>query len=908
MDLLCSPESPSREVGRTPYFGDPIDRWDGGPFLTYPQRGGFPSMVPLSLRQYDLETPYTELLHPSELQLRQKILTKWLFFGLILEFVGANQQENPDRPPDHPAAVQLRTDIYQDCVKTNEIGEKFLSGEIIKNIVPGIVGVINASNDIQARLDYLSSCLRTASWMLASPATQGVDRSLKFAIAGVGEFMSVIIRNGVPLKYFGDVSLPQTGFDWKHDFITRDDIVRERMLSARWCPSDLARANALYQHLFTMHYVSLMDRHVPGRDHAKCTEVICCAAQINNDTYQLSHSTEGCSCEEFRVDIGKIKEVLGGTESYPILAFDPEDEMGLLVEMFKPGDEYIALSHVWADGLGNTQDNTLQRCQIGKLRQLVSAVEEAVWATDKSKPRPKYYIWIDTLCCPVFKLEPEHNKLSLLRMKTVYEKATHVLVLDLALSIHDAENLRPATLLLRIFGTSIWMRRLWTLQEGVLAKSLYFQFRDKPIHAQSLLPLLESPSDYRYWVLWADLNKELHRLTHLNPSTPSPLPPQPHPLYRQIQSALDFRSVSYPSDEPICIATLLSLPLAPILLSSSCPSTDPPETTSSARMRTLWRLLAAADGGIPARLIFSVDTPLSEPGYGWAPKTMLGNADVRGKQRYALEYTVVDAESGMGRPGHTPSGQITEFGLGVDFPGWVLRPKPIAEGVPVGVWEGVLKEWREDFVFFRDAGTGEWFRMADWHAVAGPPTAVTRGLICGEVDGRRVVGSAVEVGRMAVVRGEDVDGYNAMLWLLVEVLDEGAVPREGDGKEGYRVRWVRKVMVTRVSGLDLLVLEMCRGIAVEVAASEETREFVRIKGVVGIDGENKEFAEAKEKVRQKLKDVTADAWKNIPGFAAAVEKTVSAGMEEYIWALIPMRLSCDVEGVATPLDQRWYVD
>jgi hypothetical protein len=346
MDLLCSPENPSHKVERTPCFCDPTNHWDGDPFITYPQRGGFLHMVPLFLRQYDLETPYTELIHPSELQFRQKVLTRWLFFGLLSEFLGANQQENPERPPDHPEAERLRAGIYEDCVKTSEDGETFISGEVIKDVVPAVVGVVNVSKDIQARLNYLSSCLRVASGMLASPATQGFDRSLKFAIAGLGELMSNIIRNGVALKDFGDVSLPQTGFDWKHDYLTRDDAIKERMRSAGWCPSDLGRSNALYQHLFTMHYLSLMDRHVPGRDHAKCTEAICSAAQIDNDTYQLSHSTEGCSCEEFRVDLGKIKEILGGTETYPILAFDPEDEMGLLVDMFRPGDEYIALSHV----------------------------------------------------------------------------------------------------------------------------------------------------------------------------------------------------------------------------------------------------------------------------------------------------------------------------------------------------------------------------------------------------------------------------------------------------------------------------------------------------------------------------------------------------------------------------------
>ena len=85
---------------------------------------------------------------------------------------------------------------------------------------------------------------------------------------------------------------------------------------------------------------------------------------------------------------------------------------------------------------------------MARLSRLIKAVEDTVHAANPSKPRPTYHLWIDTLCCPVAKLEPHCNAISLTRMKTVYEQATHVLVLDLALSVHDAEPLHPVTLLL----------------------------------------------------------------------------------------------------------------------------------------------------------------------------------------------------------------------------------------------------------------------------------------------------------------------------------------------------------------------------------------------------------------------------------------------------------------------------
>ena len=404
------------------------------------------------------------------------------------------------------------------------------------------------------------------------------------------------------------------------------------------------------------------------------------------------------------------------------------------------------------------------------------------------------------------------------------------------------------------------------------------------------------------------MHLSIHPLAIKNPTT------EKHPLYRSIQDALDFRAVSYPSDEPICIATLLGLDLSQILSSSPTPSnpqnSEPPTDAqiTESRMCTLWTLLAAADNGIPSRLIFIVDTPLSTPGFGWAPRTLLGAGENRGRQGQLLEFTEWnDSARGVAKKARTPSGVITKYGLGVDFPGWVLRVETLGQGLPLHAWEGVLKvQPSEDFVFvFLGGKGGGWFRIADWHATAGPASAITRGLVEGEVDAARPVCSAVDCGRMALIRGEGIDPHNAMLWLLAEVLEEGATP-EGQTTPGYRVRWVRKVMISQVHGLDLLVLEASWRIAKEVAASDETAEFVRVKEAFG--GDSEEFAAAKEKVRQKLKDVTTDAWNNVEGFAMAVERTIGEGMEEYIWASIPMRFSHKIEGVVTAEDQRWYVD
>ena len=63
----------------------------------------------------------------------------------------------------------------------------------------------------------------------------------------------------------------------------------------------------------------------------------------------------------------------------------------------------------------------------------------------------------------------------------------------------------------RALASSIWMRRLCTLQEGALAKSLYFQFSDRAVNLQTeLTNLLKlGNQDVRYLAMWRDLHREV---------------------------------------------------------------------------------------------------------------------------------------------------------------------------------------------------------------------------------------------------------------------------------------------------------------------------------------------------------------------------------------------------------------
>ena len=96
------------------------------------------------------------------------------------------------------------------------------------------------------------------------------------------------------------------------------------------------------------------------------------------------------------------------------------------------------------------------------------------------------WFWMDTLCVPV---DPAHKTygISMIRkMGEIYKSANHVLVLDSSIqaiprSAHVFDKIVALFL-------SNWNRRLWTLQEGLFAKSLYFQFGGNMLQIKDLHP------------------------------------------------------------------------------------------------------------------------------------------------------------------------------------------------------------------------------------------------------------------------------------------------------------------------------------------------------------------------------------------------------------------------------------
>ena len=211
------------------------------------------------------------------------------------------------------------------------------------------------------------------------------------------------------------------------------------------------------------------------------------------------------------------------------------------------------------------------------------------------------------------------------------------------------------------------MRRLWTFQEGALAKDLWFSFRNTEIDLQDLCEAIETgPGPISYELIASDMRNQIQlntgyyqsRSTIKGPLTTSngrqrqgDSGPHIQTDLSAIAANISHRQVSKAEDEVLCIASLLDIDMEQITKSKSLED----------RVRILWSLMPRAYGGIPKDIIFHPNARLVTKPYRWAPGTFLTTADKR------IEV--------FGRYSRDASwtGEPTPYGLKVCLAGFILR-------------------------------------------------------------------------------------------------------------------------------------------------------------------------------------------------------------------------------------------
>ncbi|KAF2499922.1 hypothetical protein BU16DRAFT_534567 [Lophium mytilinum] len=305
-----------------------------------------------------------------------------------------------------------------------------------------------------------------------------------------------------------------------------------RMTDAGWCPFQAFHLCSRH-HIAVVYYLSqLHRRYRPELTHSRCTRNSCIANNIDMDTYPTKHvcskcrcsAQEGnslgpprpmdcgrCQCSQFpvRVDVERLRQIIqeGGV---PLISITEHPQgLRLEVEKLEATSSYVAISHVWSDGMGNPTDNALPQCVLRRIhrsldrlppsskehpsRWLTGLVALSVHMARRSGFRMgsrKKLFWMDTLCIPVGHEYADLRSKAINQMALIYAAASQVLVLDSELQELRMGASQESEILGHILCCA-WNTRCWTLQEGELARSRRFQLGD------GIFDLDTGPPSYR---------------------------------------------------------------------------------------------------------------------------------------------------------------------------------------------------------------------------------------------------------------------------------------------------------------------------------------------------------------------------------------------------------------------------
>ncbi|KAL5615694.1 hypothetical protein FOBRF1_004442 [Fusarium oxysporum] len=442
------------------------------------------------------------------------------------------------------------------------------------------------------------------------PAISIAISALHIFIESVGESVAKKLFRG--LKHESSQIGHSKVFQWRSP-------IWNVLLQQGWCPSELVPMSVRFNTAGLV-FISQIERPFPYRRHEigndyerlgvpscedtqNCTSFSCFHRRLEDAKYSTAHikGCEGCSTIiARREDMTRILN----NDSYPLVVSASGNTKATNIELvpWTPGTYYIAISHVWSDGLGNVHENGLPICQFHRISEYVRKLAD--------KPAQQVLFWLDTICVPPDESkEDDLQNLAIAKMRDTYANSSITLVLDAWLLSTSTTGMTDVEKMMRIFS-SVWNSRLWTYQEGALPKSIWFQFKDA---AQDLEVMKERVDK----VMEQDLSTRFTlgpRLIYQYNSLRGfrTFDPQSEDFILFVMGNMLLRSTSVATDEALCLSTLMGLDMRAFL------NVKPQD-----RMAEFWRRVPC----VPSSLLLASVPTLDDTNLSWAPRSILLGKD-----------------------------------------------------------------------------------------------------------------------------------------------------------------------------------------------------------------------------------------------------------------------------------------
>ena len=155
-----------------------------------------------------------------------------------------------------------------------------------------------------------------------------------------------------------------------------------KMLANGWCAHQVKHLSKIHTNE-SFSALSTLQRSAQRLvDHNPCLNHTACVA-FNADmaTYSTKHVDPGCTCRMVPTPYQRLISTIRRGD-IPLLSIegnpDSDSTYELKVHARSRNSKYIAISHVWFDGLGNPNENSLPLCQLKRLEANLLSLGEVL--------------------------------------------------------------------------------------------------------------------------------------------------------------------------------------------------------------------------------------------------------------------------------------------------------------------------------------------------------------------------------------------------------------------------------------------------------------------------------------------------------------------------------------------------
>lgn len=292
---------------------------------------------------------------------------------------------------------------------------------------------------------------------------------------GNTHFACVLLYQSLLHAWQNNFSRAEETVDYEFEFCNHSPWLQKRLEREGWCPYTIAK---LAKDCRMMAYgYSYGTKRTYLADHGNCSKVACFANNIEASTVtplSKRHVTDNCDCFTIEAPVEEITEMLQRGE-IPVLRIATDDGYKLSLhcreaEPNREGGRYVALSHVWADGLGSPNSNSIFQCQLVRIARHIGRLE----ATEACG---ELGIWVDALCVPAGSNNSHAREVSIAKMHQIYKEAYAVITMDAdLLGLEASPSFEELGIRLHM---SAWSSRSLTYPESALNNRLLVMMADR---------------------------------------------------------------------------------------------------------------------------------------------------------------------------------------------------------------------------------------------------------------------------------------------------------------------------------------------------------------------------------------------------------------------------------------------